>query len=125
MNEINRIALRIISNNKGILAADESTPSMIKRFESINSESNPENRLKYRQILFSSPGMKNYIGGVILFDETINQITNIGKSIPELISDSGSIVGIKVDEGLKIINESPNEKITDGLIGLEERLPKY
>ena len=125
MLELNQTALKIVSNNKGILAADESTPSMLKKFDSINVKSNPENRLKYREILFSADGMKNYIGGVILFDETIKQTTTSGASIPDLIDKSGTIVGIKVDMGLKDHPDSSEEKITEGLEGLKERLEEY
>ena len=125
MLELNQTALKIVSNNKGILAADESTPSMLKKFDSINVKSNPENRLKYREILFSADGMKNYIGGVILFDETIKQITSSGTSIPDLIQNSGTIIGIKVDMGLKEHPDSSEEKVTEGLEGLKERLGEY
>ena len=125
MSELNQTALKIVSNNKGILAADESTPSMLKKFDSINVKSNPENRLKYREILFSADGMKNYIGGVILFDETLKQTTISGKSIPELINQSGAVIGIKVDAGTKFLAGSPEEKITEGLDGLRERLLEY
>ena len=99
MSELNKIVLKIISNGKGILAADESNGTMTKRLEAVNVESTPENRLSFREILFSSHGMKNYIGGVILYDETINQISSTGKSIPNLISSSGAVPGIKVDTG--------------------------
>ncbi len=125
MSELNQTALKIVSNDKGILAADESNPSMIKKFDSINVKSNPENRLKYREILFSADGMKNYIGGVILFDETIKQITSSGTSIPDLIDNSGTIIGIKVDMGLKEHPDSSEEKVTEGLEGLKERLEEY
>ncbi|SVB78496.1 uncharacterized protein METZ01_LOCUS231350 [marine metagenome] len=125
MSELNQTALKIVSNDKGILAADESNPSMIKKFDSINVKSNPENRLKYREILFSADGMKNYIGGVILFDETIKQITSSGTSIPDLIQNSGTIIGIKVDMGLKDHPDSSEEKVTEGLEGLKERLEEY
>ena len=125
MSELNQTALKIVSNDKGILAADESNPSMIKKFDSINVKSNPENRLKYREILFSADGMKNYIGGVILFDETIKQITSSGTSIPDLIQNSGTIIGIKVDMGLKEHPDSSEEKVTEGLEGLKERLEEY
>ena len=125
MSELNQTALKIVSNGKGILAADESTPSMVKKFDSINVKSNPENRLKYREILFSADGMKNYIGGVILFDETIKQITSSGTSIPDLINNNGTIIGIKVDIGLKEHPDSPEEKVTEGLEGLKERLEEY
>ena len=125
MSELYQTALKIVSNGKGILAADESNPSMIKKFDSINVKSNPENRLKYREILFSADGMKNYIGGVILFDETIKQITSSGTSIPDLIDNSGTIIGIKVDMGLKEHPDSSEEKVTEGLDGLKERLEEY
>ena len=91
MSELNKIALKIISNGKGILAADESNGTMTKRLEAVNVTSNPENRLLFRETIFSAESMKECIGGVILYDETINQITSFGKSIPELISSSGAI----------------------------------
>jgi len=91
----------------------------------VNVESTAENRLKFRETLFSSEGMKNYIGGVILYDETIKQKTSSGKTIPELIESSGSIPGIKVDTGAKKLAGSPEEKITEGLDGLRERLAEY
>ena len=125
MSELNKIALKIISNGKGILAADESNGTMTKRLEAVNVNSTPENRLLFRETLFSSESMKKYIGGVILYDETINQTTNFGKSIPDLISSSGLIPGIKVDTGAKTLANSSEEKITEGLDGLRERLDKY
>ena len=125
MSELNKIALKIISNGKGILAADESNGTMTKRLEAVNVKSTPENRLSFREILFSSHGMKDYIGGVILYDETINQISSTGKSIANLISSSGAVPGIKVDTGAKDLANSPKEKITEGLDGLRDRLKKY
>ena len=125
MSELNKIALKIISNGKGILAADESNVTMTKRLEAVNMTSTPENRLLFRETLFSSEGMNKYIGGVILFDETINQTTSFEKSIPNLISSSGALPGIKVDTGAKDLANSPGEKITEGLDGLRERLKKY
>ena len=125
MSELNKIALKIISKGKGILAADESNGTMTKRLEAVNVKSTPENRLSFREILFSSDGMKDYIGGVILYDETINQISSTGKSIPNLISSSGAVPGIKVDTGAKDLANSPKEKITEGLDGLRDRLKKY
>jgi len=125
MSELNKIALKILSNGKGILAADESNGTMTKRLESVNVQSSAENRLLFREILFSSDGMKDCIGGVILYDETINQISSKGKSIPELISRSGAVPGIKVDTGTKDLANSPKEKITEGLDGLRDRLKKY
>ena len=125
MSELNKIALKIISNGKGILAADESNGTMTKRLEAVNVKSTPENRLSFREILFSSDGMRDCIGGVILYDETINQISSTGKSIPDLISSSGAVPGIKVDTGAKDLANSPKEKITEGLDGLRDRLKKY
>ena len=125
MSELNKIALKILSNKKGILAADESNGTMTKRLDSVGVKSSPENRLKFREILLSSEeGMKN-IGGVILYDETIKQKTSSGKKIPELINGLGSVTGIKVDTGAKRMVNSPIETITEGLDGLRERLEKY
>ena len=103
MSELNKIALQIISNGKGILAADESTATMTKRLDSVNVNSNENNRLLFRQTLFSSLSMKECIGGVILYDETIRQKTTTGKTIPELINSNGSLTGIKVDTGAKVL----------------------
>jgi fructose-bisphosphate aldolase class I len=125
MSELNEIALKIIANGKGILAADESNGTMTKRLEAVNVQSTPENRLAFRETLLSSESMNDCIGGVILFDETINQITSTGKSIPDLISSTGAVPGIKVDTGAKNLANSPEEKITEGLDGLRERLKKY
>ncbi|MBD1141007.1 fructose-bisphosphate aldolase class I [Pelagibacterales bacterium SAG-MED39] len=125
MSELNKIALEILKNGKGILAADESTGTMTKRLESVNVISTPENRLLFREALFSSSGMKECIGGVILYDETIKQTSSKEKKIPDLISSIGSHPGIKVDTGAKILAGSPNEKITEGLDGLRERLKEY
>ena len=125
MSELNNIALKIISNGKGILAADESTVTMTKRLNSVKVESNPQNRLLFRETLFSSSSMKDCIGGVILYDETIKQSTSTGKKIPDLISNSGAMPGIKVDTGAKTLANSSNEKITEGLDGLRERLKEY
>ena len=125
MSELNKIALKILSNGKGILAADESNATMTKRLESVSIPSSPENRLLFRETLFSSAGMKDFIGGVILYDETINQTSSSKKIIPELISETGAIPGIKVDTGAKILAGSPEEKITEGLDGLRERLKEY
>ena len=125
MSELNNIALKILENGKGILAADESTATMTKRLEGVNVPSTPENRLLFRETLFSASSMKECIGGVILYDETIKQETSKKNKIPELISKMGSAPGIKVDTGAKILAGSPNEKITEGLDGLRERLKEY
>ena len=124
MSELNNIALKIIGNGKGILAADESSGTMTKRLQGVNVQSNPENRLKFRHTLFSSKSMKTCIGGVILYDETIKQEFN-SKRIPDLISDTGAVPGIKVDTGAKTLANSPEEKITEGLDGLRDRLKNY
>ncbi len=125
MSELNKIALKIISNGKGILAADESNGTMTKRLENVQVPSTPENRLLFRETLFSSTSMKNCIGGVILYDETIKQISSSKKKIPELISETGAVPGIKVDTGAKVLSNSADEKITEGLAGLRERLKEY
>ena len=125
MSELNQIALKILSNGKGILAADESNGTMTKRLDSVNVPSTPENRLLFRETLLKSESMKECIGGVILYDETINQLSSSNKTIPDLISESGAVAGIKVDTGAKVLANSPREKITEGLDGLRERLKKY
>ena len=125
MSELNNIALKILENGKGILAADESTGTMTKRLESVNVPSTPENRLLFRETLFSSSCMTGCIGGVILYDETIKQKTSKKNKIPELISEMGAAPGIKVDTGAKVLAGSPDEKITEGLDGLRERLKEY
>jgi fructose-bisphosphate aldolase, class I len=125
MSELNKIALKILSNGKGILAADESNGTMTKRLDSVNVPSTPENRLLFRETLLSSNGMKDFIGGVILYDETINQTSSSKKTIPELISMSDAVAGIKVDTGAKVLAGSIEEKVTEGLDGLRERLQAY
>ena len=125
MSELYKLAEKILQNGKGILAADESTGTMKKRLNSVNVESNEKNRLIFRKTLFSSNSMKECIGGVILYDETIRQNTSQNKSIPELISESGAVPGIKVDTGAKTLAGSIEEKITEGLDGLRERLKEY
>ena len=125
MSELYSITEKIISKGKGILAADESTGTMTKRLDSVNVPSTPENRLLFRETLLSSESMKDCIGGVILYDETIKQIASNKKTIPELISSSGAVPGIKVDTGAKVLANSKNEKITEGLDGLRDRLKIY
>ena len=125
MSELNNIALKILERGKGILAADESTGTMTKRLEDVNVTSTPKNRLLFRETLFSSSCMTKCIGGVILYDETIKQKSSEKNMIPELISKMGSYPGIKVDTGAKVLSGSPDEKITEGLDGLRERLKEY
>ena len=125
MTALNKIACKILENGKGILAADESTGTMTKRLQNVKVNSTPDNRILFRETLFSSKGMSECIGGVILYDETIKQNSSNGKSIPQLLSEMGSIAGIKVDTGAKQMAGSPNEKITEGLDGLRDRLKEY
>ncbi len=125
MSELNKIALEILGNGKGILAADESTGTMTKRLDSVSVPSTPENRLLFRETLFSSSSMKDCIGGVILYDETIKQTSSKKNRIPDMIASMGSHPGIKVDTGAKVLAGSPKEKITEGLDGLRERLKDY
>ncbi len=123
--DLNNIAKKMCAKGKGILAADESTGTIAKRFKSINVENIEKNRLGFRQTLFNSSAMKDCIGGVILFDETIRQKTTLGPTIPELITQQGAIPGIKVDKGAKQLAGSTDETITEGLDGLRERLKEY
>jgi fructose-bisphosphate aldolase class I len=125
MSELNSIALKILSNGKGILAADESTATMTKRLDSVSIPSTPENRLSFRETLFSSSSMSECIGGVILYDETIKQQASNKKNIPDLLQSVSSIPGIKVDTGAKSLAGSSSEKITEGLDGLRDRLKEY
>ena len=122
---LEEIAKNMCAKGKGILAADESTGTIAKRFKSINVENSEKNRLAFRETLFSSNAMKNYIGGVILFDETIKQKSTTGLSIPELIKRNNAIPGIKVDKGAKPLAGSSEETVTEGLDGLRERLKEY
>ena len=126
MNDIQDIAQAMVAKGKGILAADESTPTCTKRFGSINVESTEENRNAYRDMLFTADGIENHISGVILFDETIRQSTINGSiPFPEHLSTLGIIPGIKVDKGAKQLANSDDEKITEGLDGLRDRLKEY
>jgi len=123
-NSLSETASYIVSEGKGILAADESNPTCTKRFDSIGVESTEDNRRDYRELLFRSEGMKGNIGGVILFDETIRQNAADGTSLVDVITSQGSLPGIKVDKGLQQIGDS-GESLTQGLDGLDERLKEY
>ena len=122
---LEEIAKKMCAKGKGILAADESTGTMDKRLTSVGAECTEKNRLHFRESLFTSSAMKNCIGGVILFDETIRQKTSTGISIPELLEKNNSVVGIKVDQGAKKLAGSSEETVTEGLDGLREKLNKY
>jgi fructose-bisphosphate aldolase class I len=124
-NELISVAKAIVAGQKGVLAADESNPTIKKRFDSINVESTEENRRRYREILFTTEGIEHYIGGVILFDETLRQSTREGTPFAELLSGRGIVPGIKVDKGAKALALFSGEKITEGLDGLRERLIEY
>ena len=124
MSELHAVALKMVEKGKGILAADESNPTCMKRFESINTNSTPENRNFYRNILFTSEDIEKYISGIILFDETFYQSElSSGMKFPEFLTSKNILPGIKVDQGLD--DFSPYEKLTKGLEGLSERLAKY
>ena len=122
---LEEIANYIVSDGKGILAADESSGTIEKRFKSINVESTEDNRRKYREMLFRSPVMAEAIGGVILFDETLRQKSSDGDYLRNVILDHGSLPGIKVDQGVKEFEGGSDEKITTGLDGLHERCQEY
>jgi len=124
LNTLEEIADYIVSDGKGILAADESNPTCGKRFDSIGVESTETNRRDYREMLFRSKGMKGNIGGVILFDETIRQEAKDGTPLVDIIRAQGALPGIKVDKGLQLIGDS-EETVTVGLDGLDERLKEY
>ncbi|MDC1424347.1 fructose-bisphosphate aldolase class I [Gammaproteobacteria bacterium] len=124
LNTLEEIASYIVSDGKGILAADESNPTCTKRFDTIGVESTEESRRDYREMLFRSGGIQDNIGGVILFDETIRQNAKDGTSLVDLMNSQGALPGIKVDKGLQPIGDS-DETVTVGLDGLDERLKEY
>src|SRR5436190_13694088 len=124
--ELNKVAEAMVAPGRGILAADESTGTIKKRFDTIGVESSTDNRRDYRELLFrSSDGMSKYISGVILYDETIRQNAKDGTPLVKLIEQAGSLPGIKVDRGTKPLPFCPDEVITEGLDGLRERLIDY
>ena len=124
-NDLHETARALVAEGKGILAADESTGTIKKRFDSISLESTEDNRRAYRQMLFTTPGVEDYISGVILFDETIRQSADDGTPFPALLASKGIIPGIKVDEGAKPLAHASGETITEGLDGLRGRLAEY
>jgi fructose-bisphosphate aldolase, class I len=124
-HELEAIARSIVADHKGILAADESTGTITKRFDSINVESTEENRRAYRNLLFTTAGFEDYVGGVILYDETIRQSADDGTPFAELLSSKGVVPGIKVDTGAQDLAGHPGEKVTEGLDGLRARLAEY
>jgi len=124
-NSLKEIASHILSDGKGILAADESNPTCGKRFDSIGVDSTESKRRDYREMLFRSEGIKGNIGGVILFDETIRQDSKDGTSLVDIILGQGALPGIKVDQGLQPLENYPDESLTSGLDGLDERCKEY
>jgi fructose-bisphosphate aldolase, class I len=124
-NELHETARALVAEGKGILAADESTGTIKKRFDSIELESTEENRRAYRDLLFTTPGVEEFISGVILYDETIRQLAHDGTPFPELLASKGIIPGIKVDLGAKPLAHAEGETITEGLDGLRARLEEY
>ena len=124
-SDLNAIANAIVAPGKGILAADESHPTIQKRFQSIGVESTEDNRRAYRQMLFTTPGIGDFISGVILFDETIRQKADDGTPLVQILAQQGIIPGIKVDKGAKGLAGAEGEKITEGLDGLRDRLKEY
>ncbi|HYX73732.1 MAG TPA: class I fructose-bisphosphate aldolase [Steroidobacteraceae bacterium] len=123
--ELTRIAAAMVAKGKGILAADESTGTIKKRFDSIRLDSTEEHRRSYREMLFTAPGAAESVSGVILYDETIRQKTKDGTPFPQYLTRQGIIPGIKVDSGAKPLAAFPGETITEGLDGLRERLIEY
>jgi len=123
--ELNEIARAMVAPGKGVLAADESSPTIGKRFAALGIESTEENRRSYREMFFSAQGMQEYVSGVILYDETIRQSASDGTPFPKYLQNLGIIPGIKVDTGAKDLAGHPGEKVTEGLDGLRERLAEY
>jgi fructose-bisphosphate aldolase class I len=124
--DLNKIAQAMVAPGRGILAADESSGTITKRFDAIGAQSTPDNRRDYREMLFRAPdAMSKYISGVILYDETIRQRAKDGTALVEVIEKTGALPGIKVDKGIKPLPFFPNEVITEGLDGLRERLVEY
>ncbi len=125
MSELATTARAMVAPGRGILAADESAPTIKKRFDSIDVESTEANRRAYREILFTAEGAEEFISGVILFDETIHQSAADGTPFPKLLASKGVIPGIKVDTGAKALAGAPGEKVTEGLDGLRDRIAAY
>jgi fructose-bisphosphate aldolase, class I len=124
-NDLHEVAKALVADNKGILAADESSGTIAKRFDTISLESTEENRRAYRDMLFTTPDLEEYVSGVILYDETLRQAASDGTPFAKLLDDKGIIPGIKVDTGAKDLAFAPGEKVTEGLDGLRERLEEY
>lgn len=125
LQQLESVARAMVAPGKGILAADESGPTIKKRFDQISVDSTEENRRAYREMLFTTAGAEEYIGGVILFEETLGQATADGTPFAKLLADKGIVPGIKVDKGAKPLAGFPGEKVTEGLDGLRDRLADF
>lgn len=125
IEELKLVAQAIVARQKGVLAADESSPTIKKRFDTIKVESTEENRRRYREILFTTRGIEKHVGGVILYDETLRQKTKDGVPFAKLLASRGIIPGIKVDKGAKELALYPGNRVTEGLDGLRDRLLEY
>jgi fructose-bisphosphate aldolase, class I len=125
LDGLNKVARAMVAPGKGILAADESHPTIKKRFDTIGVKNTEQNRRAYREMLFTAPGIEEWIGGVILFDETLRQKSQKGVPFPELLAERGIVPGIKVDAGAKLLAGFPGETVTEGLDGLRKRLEEY
>lgn len=125
INELERTAQAMVAPGKGVLAVDESTGTITKRFDKVGIESTEDNRRAYRELLFTTPGIGEFISGAIMYDETIRQRSADGRPLPDVLASEGIIPGIKVDKGAKALAGSPGEKVTEGLDGLRERLSEY
>ena len=125
MTDLHGTARELVADNRGILAADESSGTIAKRFETIGLESTEEHRRAYRDLLFTTPGLEESVSGVILYDETLRQASADGTPFAELLAGRGIVPGIKVDTGAKDLAGAPGEKVTEGLDGLRERLEEY
>ena len=124
-NELEATIKKLAAKGKGILAADESTATISKRFQTVSAECTEDNRRNYRELLMTTPGVNEFIAGVILFEETLNQKTSNGTPFPEALQKLGIVPGIKVDKGLIVLPNTNNEQVTQGLDGLRERLTEY
>ncbi|MEX1185230.1 MAG: class I fructose-bisphosphate aldolase [Gemmatimonadaceae bacterium] len=125
MRDLESTIALLMAPGKGILAADESHGTISRRFEALGIDPSEENRRRYRQMLFTTPNLQEYISGVILFDETLRQVADNGKRFVEILVDGGIVPGIKVDRGAKPLAGAPGERVTEGLDGLRERLAEY
>src|SRR5476651_2012804 len=125
LQELQATTSKLAAKGKGILAADESTPTITKRFQAVGVESTEDTRRIYRETLMGAKGVSDYIAGVILFEETLNQKNSQGIPFPDMLSKQGIVPGIKVDKGLVPLANTNEESITQGLDGLRERLAEY